>query len=201
MRKILAHVLGAALILGISSGATGCVIRSGKQPKEPAAIAPAKPAKATPAPAATAKPQLTFETENGALKLPGPVMFESGKGVIKPESDVVLNVVKDYLNAKPQVTLLRIEGHTDSVGVAADNQKLSELRSMAVAQWLIANGIRCNRLLPVGFGQDKPIASNTTDEGRSQNRRTMFINAELKGKAIGGAPTNGGGIVAGDPCR
>ena len=74
-------------------------------------------------------------------------------------------------------------------------------RSIAVAKWLVGKGVDCKRLLPVGFGQEKPIADNKTAEGREQNRRTAFVNAELRKKPIGGMPVDGGGKVAGDPCK
>jgi OOP family OmpA-OmpF porin len=205
MRKFVAHVLCATVFIGVSAGLTGCVVKAGgevkagTETKEPVKQAP--PDAPPPEKPAEKKPAMNFEVENGTLKLPGPVMFETGKAILKPESDAVLDIVKQYLEAKPAITLLRIEGHTDNVGIAADNQKLSEARSMAVAQWLIGKGIACKRLLPVGFGQDKPLADNKTPEGREQNRRTAFVNAELKGKAIGGMPVDGGGKVAGDPCK
>lgn len=207
MRKFVAHVLCATVLVGASASLTGCVVKAGGEVKAGGSTEPTKEVKPPPpdAPAPEAKPEtkptVNFQVENGQLKLPGPVMFETGKAVLKPESDAVLDVVKQYLEAKPAITLLRIEGHTDNVGIAADNQKLSEARSMAVAQWLIGKGISCKRLLPVGFGQDKPIADNKTPEGREQNRRTAFVNAELKGKAIGGMPVDGGGKVAGDACK
>ena len=142
----------------------------------------------------------TSQVQNGALKLPGPVVFQTGSGNLKPESDAVLELVKSYLNAKPEITLLRIEGHTDSAGSSAANQALSEARALSVALWLTAHGVACKRLVPVGFGETKPIAPNTTQEGRQQNRRMEFVNAALKGKPIGGLPTDGGGKVAGNPC-
>jgi OOP family OmpA-OmpF porin len=183
------------LLAGASVSYTGCVVVKDKPPaKEPAPPAPKPEAKPE------AKPTVP-EVENGQLKLPGPVVFETGKAILKPESDVVLDMVRAYLEAKPQITLLRIEGHTDDQGIAADNQKLSELRSLAVAKWLITKGVACKRLHPVGFGQEKPIADNKTAEGREQNRRTAFVNAELKGKAIGGMPADGGGKHSGDPCK
>lgn len=206
MRKFVAHVLCATVLVGASAGLTGCVVKAGGEVKsgtteEPKEVKQAPPEAPPPEKPAEKKPAMNFEVENGQLKLPGPVMFETGKAVLKPESDAVLDIVKQYLEAKPAITLLRIEGHTDNVGVAADNQRLSEARSMAVAQWLVGKGIACKRLLPVGFGQDKPIADNKTPEGKEQNRRTAFVNAELKGKAIGGMPVDGGGKVAGDPCK
>jgi OOP family OmpA-OmpF porin len=148
--------------------------------------------------------QKKFEFEKGALKLPGPVVFETGSDKLKAESDVVLDFVKAYLDFKPEVTLIRIEGHTDSDGVPAQNQTLSEKRALAVARWLKGKGIDCKRLLPVGFGHTKPIAGTTdkqTKEEKALNRRTAFVNAELRGKAIGGMAVDGGGRVAGDPCK
>jgi OOP family OmpA-OmpF porin len=153
------------------------------------------------------KPKMEFKVEGGQLKLPGPVVFETGKDIIKPESDAVLEIVVEYLKAKPDITLLRIEGHTDMDGPDADNQKLSELRAAAVAKWLVGKGTDCKRLLPVGFGESKPVAGTkdkqTADE-KAQNRRTAFINAALKGKPIGGMPVDGGAPkqnVAFDPCK
>jgi OOP family OmpA-OmpF porin len=203
MRKF-AHVLCAITLVGASAGLTGCVVKAGGEAKtgtteQPKEVKQAPPE--APKPEEKPKPQMNFEVENGTLKLPGPVVFETGKAVLKPESDTVLDVVRQYLEAKPAITLLRIEGHTDNQGIAADNQKLSEARSLAVAQWLVAKGVSCKRLHPVGFGQDKPVGDNKTPEGREQNRRTAFVNAELKGKAIGGMPVDGGGKFAGDPCK
>ena len=64
-----------------------------------------------------------------------------------------------------------------------------------------AKGIDCKRLIPVGFGETKPVAPNDTPDNKAQNRRTAFVNAALKGKPIGGMPVDGGGKVAGDPCK
>lgn len=204
MRKFVAHVLCAALLVGTTAGLAGCKVEASAGAKTP--VAEPKEEKQAPpvAPKPEEKPKpakLVFEQENGHLKLPGPVQFETGKAILKPESDAVLDVVRQYLEAKPEITLLRIEGHTDNVGIAADNQKLSEARSAAVAQWLIGKGISCKRLIPVGFGQDKPVGDNKVPEGREANRRTAFVNAELKTKPIGGMPVDGGGKVAGDPCK
>jgi len=200
MRKLVA-VFCAAALFGATASLAGCKVEaqgSTNTPPPPPADKPPPPPAPKPEPA---KPKLNFEQENGHLKLPGPVVFESGKAILKPESDTVLDVVKQYLEAKPEITLLRIEGHTDNVGIPAENQTLSELRSLAVAKWLVAKGIDCKRLLPVGFGQDKPVADNKTPDGREQNRRTAFVNAELKKKPIGGMPVDGGGKVAGDACK
>jgi OOP family OmpA-OmpF porin len=208
MRKFVAPVLCAVMMVGMAAVSTGCTAKASvsagtqpaKPPPPPPPPPPAKPA-AEPAKPPARQKVTNFQMENGALKLPGPVVFETGKDVLKPESDAVLEVVVDYLEAKPEITLLRIEGHTDTDGKADANQKLSEGRSLAVARWLTGKGVDCKRLLPVGFGQTKPVADNNTPEGKAQNRRTSFVNAALRGKPIGGMPVDGGGKVAGDPCR
>jgi OOP family OmpA-OmpF porin len=142
-----------------------------------------------------------FELEGSALKVPGPVWFETNSDKLKPESEPTLAHVEAYLRAKDYITLLRIEVHSDAQGNSAHNQALTEKRAFAVGRALVARGINCQRLIAVGFGETKPIASNTTAEGRAQNRRTVFVNAALRGKPIGGAPVDGGGKVAGDLCR
>ena len=96
---------------------------------------------------------------------------------------------------------MRIEVHSDNQGAADTNQKLTEARALAVAKALVGRGVDCKRLVPVGFGGTKPIADNGTPDGRAANRRTEFVNAAMRGHAIGGAPAEGGGHLAGDPCK
>ena len=201
MRKYVASILSAVMMVGTVVAISGCTASAsiGTTETTPKPVETAKPADTTPPP--EVKPVIKAEVKNGQLVLPGPVVFETGKDVLKPESDDVLKLVKDYLDGKPEISLLRIEGHTDSDGEDRTNQTLSELRAMAVARWLVAKGTKCERLLPVGFGETKPIAANDTPENKAQNRRTAFVNAALKGKPIGGMPVDGGGKVAGDPCK
>jgi OOP family OmpA-OmpF porin len=142
----------------------------------------------------------TFTLQGNQLVLPGPVVFETGSDKLKPESDAVLKHVQEYLAQKTYISLMRIEAHTDSDGNAAANQTLTEKRALAVARRLVAGGVDCKRLLPVGFGQTKPIAANDSVENKAQNRRVAFVNAALRGRPIGGMPVDGGGKVAGDPC-
>lgn len=151
--------------------------------------------------ASTARADTSFQIENNRLVVPGVVLFQTGTDKILPESEKVLDHVRGYLAAKSYITLLRVEGHTESQGGAEHNQALSEKRAMAVARALVAKGVDCKRLLPVGFGETKPVAANTTAEGRAANRRVEFVNAALRGRPIGGMPVDGGGRVAGDACR
>jgi OOP family OmpA-OmpF porin len=204
MRKNLARVVSIMALGGLF--VLGCKASLKVGGDEPPPPPPPPPPAATPAPAPTPKPKpritaTAFKVaSDGKLGLPGPVVFVTGSDQLSPESDAVLEHVQKYLEATPAVTLLRIEGHTDNVGKPADNQILSQKRAMSVARWLVAKNIDCKRLIPVGFGDTKPIADNATEDGKAQNRRTSFFNAALNGKAIGNLPVDAGGKVAGDSC-
>lgn len=177
MRKFVAHILCATIFVGVSASATGCVVKAGGEVKAGGTTEPAKevkppPPDAPPPEKEKPKPAMNFEVENGQLKLPGPVMFETGKSVLKPESDAVLDVVKQYLEAKPAITLLRIEGHTDNVGTSEYNLILSKTRAAAVRADLIKRGgVDADRLTSEGFGATRPLVANDTPEGRARNRR------------------------------
>ncbi len=142
-----------------------------------------------------------YEIKDNELVVPHVVAYETGKANLKAESDDAIAFVKGYLDAKAYISTLRIEVHTDNMGGSEFNQAMSEKRALAVAKALVAKGVDCKRLVAVGFGETKPRADNKTAEGRAQNRRTTFHNAALRGRAIGGMPIDGGGKVAGDPCK
>ncbi|MEZ4268691.1 MAG: OmpA family protein [Myxococcota bacterium] len=140
----------------------------------------------------------SFPITDGRLELPGPVTFETGTATLSKDSAGVVEYIGAFLAEKSAITLLRIEGHVDG---ADDPQALSERRAMAVVRALVARGVDCKRLLPVGFGQHKPVAPRDTPEGRSRNTRVEAAPAMLRGRAIGGMPVDGGGQTAGDPCK
>ena len=99
------------------------------------------------------------------------IFFDVNKYELKPESQIELDKVVQLLQDNPAVKI-QIEGHTDNVGSATDNQKLSENRAKSVVSYLNSKGISLTRLIAKGFGATKPIADNSTEEGRAQNRRT-----------------------------
>jgi OmpA-OmpF porin, OOP family len=147
-----------------------------------------------------------YVIKNGEVIIGKLVQFKPGSAELTQESDEALLIIKKYLADKNYISLLRIENHMDQnagetvISNEAANQKLTEQRSLAVCRRLIGLGVDCRRLLPVGFGSSKPIAENSTSEGRALNRRTCFVNAALKDRPIGGLPVDGGGIVAGNSC-
>ncbi len=143
-----------------------------------------------------AKPAPSFKLEGHELVLPSPITFKPGTDTLTDESTAALEHVRAYLEAKSYISNLRIEGHSDD----AAHQALTEKRALAVARWLVEKGVDCKRLVPVGFGNTKPVADNATPEGKAQNRRIAFFNAGLRNRAIGGLPMDGGGKPAGEAC-
>jgi outer membrane protein OmpA-like peptidoglycan-associated protein len=111
----------------------------------------------------------TEEIKRGQLVLRG-VNFESGKAVLTRTSYAILDGVYESLREWSEVTL-EIQGHTDSQGSAEFNQRLSQRRAQAVADYLTGKGISRSRIEAKGYGEDLPIADNSTAEGRAQNRR------------------------------
>jgi outer membrane protein OmpA-like peptidoglycan-associated protein len=111
--------------------------------------------------------------QNGRVAVYG-ITFDFNKATIRPEAAPVLNQVQAMLQAAPGLQLT-IEGHTDSVGQTAYNQKLSSDRAEAVKAWLAAHGVDAARLGSAGFGDSKPVADNATEEGRAQNRRVELV--------------------------
>ncbi len=102
------------------------------------------------------------------------VNFQTGSANITAESMRQLNNLASLMTAYPN-SAIRVEGHTDNTGNAAANKTLSEKRAASVKQTLMDKGIAGDRLESAGFGQESPIASNDTDEGRAQNRRVSVV--------------------------
>jgi outer membrane protein OmpA-like peptidoglycan-associated protein len=101
------------------------------------------------------------------------IQFRSGRATILSGSHDVLSAVSTVLKQFPAIQI-RIEGHTDSDGGEASNQKLSERRANAVRNHLIKLGINAVRMEAVGFGELRPMASNRTTSGKATNRRVEF---------------------------
>jgi outer membrane protein OmpA-like peptidoglycan-associated protein len=96
--------------------------------------------------------------------------FESASTKITPESEQTLKDLTAILKAYPAVNV-RLEGHTDSAGAKEANKMLSQNRADAIRVTLVASGVDTKRMETAGWGEEKPIASNDTEEGRAQNRR------------------------------
>lgn len=102
------------------------------------------------------------------------ITFDIDKSDLKPESMGTLNMVAGVLKSNPDLKF-EIDGHTDNTGEAAHNLTLSQLRADAVKKQLVSMGIDASRLTTKGFGDTKPIADNSTPDGRANNRRVEFL--------------------------
>jgi OmpA-OmpF porin, OOP family len=117
------------------------------------------------------------------------------KKSIRPASEKVLIQLLCYLQANPEITRIRLEGHTDSRASDEYNQALSERRAIAVADWLVDHGLDHNRIVAVAFGENRPIATNDNATGMQENRRTEFHVAEISGYWFRGLEPSNGGLV------
>lgn len=104
------------------------------------------------------------------LNMPSEVTFDVDSSAVKPQFRNTLNDVAATL-VQYESTYIDVYGHTDSTGSDAYNQTLSERRAQSVSSYLSSRGVQSARLATRGYGESQPVASNTTDDGRAQNRR------------------------------
>jgi outer membrane protein OmpA-like peptidoglycan-associated protein len=97
-------------------------------------------------------------------------LFDTGKATIRQESYAVLQNIKDIMVEYPNSNFI-IEGHTDSDGSDALNQRLSNDRAASVVTYLTTIGMSADRMSSIGYGESRPIATNKTRAGKQQNRR------------------------------
>ncbi len=102
------------------------------------------------------------------------LLFETNKSTLRSEHFFTLNSIVEYLQLHPERSV-RISGHTDNIGKEANNLTLSRQRADVVAEYIVNNGINIKRVETAGLGSAKPIAENTTDQGRKKNRRVELL--------------------------
>ncbi|MGY9049719.1 hypothetical protein P775_01845 [Puniceibacterium antarcticum] len=108
------------------------------------------------------------------VTLPQDILFATDSSSVRPDLQRDLRTVAQNLNAYPNTTI-QVIGHTDNTGDAGYNASLSQRRAQSVSGILIAEGVSSSRVRSVGRGEDAPIASNLTAEGRQQNRRVEIV--------------------------
>jgi outer membrane protein OmpA-like peptidoglycan-associated protein len=132
------------------------------------------------------EPQQRVEVKEDRIEVNETIYFDFNKATIRDESFGLLDEIANVMNEHVELTKIRIEGHTDSVGGAAYNKDLSKRRAKAVLAYLVKKGVDTKRLSSQGFGLDNPVADNSTDEGRSKNRRVVFAIVERRGTETAG---------------
>jgi outer membrane protein OmpA-like peptidoglycan-associated protein len=114
------------------------------------------------------------EVENKQIVINDQIQFRTASAEILADSDPIVDAVAQVLVTSPQITRLRVEGHTDATGPSSVNRELSNRRAAAVVAALVARGVRRDRLRSIGLGDTQPLDSNATDDGRQRNRRVEF---------------------------
>lgn len=112
--------------------------------------------------------------QGGVIRLNQQVHFATGSATILADSFPMLQEIANLLVVNKNIKKIAVDGHTDNVGRADLNRKLSQARAESVKTWLSAHGVEAARLEAHGYGPDKPIDSNTTPQGRTNNRRVEF---------------------------
>lgn len=120
----------------------------------------------------TARKMLDELAKAGFIALHIP--FETAKWDIRPDARPVVQEIVGLMKSQPDLKIA-IEGHTDNVGAPAANKTLSENRARAVMEAVVAAGIPAARLKSAGFGQERPVADNRSEEGRAKNRRVELV--------------------------
>ena len=122
---------------------------------------------------------VTRKGDDIILNMPGNITFRTGSADLNPQFFKVLDGVAQVAK-KYDKTIIEVAGHTDNVGGADYNRQLSQRRAGSVAQYLESRGVSGQRIMTAGGGEDHPIASNSTDQGRAANRRVEVTLAPLK---------------------
>jgi outer membrane protein OmpA-like peptidoglycan-associated protein len=108
--------------------------------------------------------------DNITLNMPGTITFATNSADLNAGFFAVLDSVALVVNEFQQ-TVIEVAGHTDSTGSDAYNQQLSERRANSVMSYIVSRQVLADRIIPVGMGESRPIADNSTDSGRQLNRR------------------------------
>ncbi len=173
--------LALVLVLGVSSMACRAQVHvqaalPAPEPEPVAVIAP---------PPAPEQPKIGEQ-----LTLPEQIEFELNESRIKqtPKTLATLEQLAETMKKHPNITKLRVEGHTDNVGKTKNNLKLSKARAEAVAAWLAEHEVASSRIVTVGFGAKRPLVANDSADHRAMNRRTEYYVAELDGKKVDDKP-------------
>ena len=171
----------AATLLVSAIGCGGTTAFSGAQSFAVAGTPPPPPPPppAPPPPPPPPAPPPRVELHDNKIEFKEKIQFEVNKAVIKPESDSLLAEIADVIKKNPQVKKLSIEGHASAEGDAKRNKTLSDDRAKAVMAHLVkSNTVDAARMVAKGWGIEKPIAPNDTEENREKNRRVEFLVVE-----------------------
>ena len=170
--RSLLYVVAASLLVGIG-GCGGVTQFTGAQPFTIAGTPPPPP---PPVAKEEPKPPPRVELRDNKIEFKEKIQFEVNKAVIKEESFSLLHDIGEVIKKNPHLKKISIEGHASAEGDPKRNKKLSDDRSKAVLEFLAKKeGIEAARMTAKGWGVEKPIAPNDSEDGREKNRRVEFL--------------------------
>jgi OOP family OmpA-OmpF porin len=165
--KLMRTAISGLLAAGLAAGCGAPVVFQGQTTHSVVGTAPV---------AVVTPPRV--EVRDNKIEIHEKIQFDFDAATIKPASFDLMNEIAAVITKNPQIKRIRIEGYASSEGDANHNKKLSDDRAASVMKYLTEHGIAAPRLSSVGFGVDKPIADNTTEQGREANRRVEFTIVE-----------------------
>lgn len=165
-----AGLLGCSFSASASLNSEGKAVLKGKDKIMVAAVQPAAAEEPPPKP----KKKRKAIMRGKKIEILEKVMFDYNKATIKVESHSLLNDVAEVIKENPTISKVSVEGHTDADGTEKYNKNLSQKRADSVKKFLVKAGISEDKLEAVGYGEERPIADNSTDEGKEKNRRVEF---------------------------
>ncbi len=166
IRKLTLSIGGVAAVVALMSGCAGTKVFEGQTAFSVVGTPPAPPPPPPPPPPKKDEPPPRVEVRENKIEIHEKIQFEYNKATIKPESFSLLDEIVDVIKKNPHIKKIQIEGHASSEGNAAYNKSLSDRRAKSVMKYLVDHGIEQARLVAKGFGSEKPIASNDTEEGK-----------------------------------
>lgn len=152
----------------------GCTTTAVLQESTPVAVSANRPPPPPPPEPEPEPEPPRVEVEETRIRVDETIHFELDSAEISPVSDGLLREIAQVMNDNPQITRIRVEGHTDRQGSARYNQGLSQRRAESVVEHLVQHGVARERLEPEGFGFSRPVADGETAEAHARNRRVEF---------------------------
>ncbi|HEY8078954.1 MAG TPA: OmpA family protein [Labilithrix sp.] len=192
-KRLLPYAVAASLLVVVACGGEPVKYSLG-QSIAVNGTPPPPPPPPPPKPVEPPKPPPRVELRDNKIEIREKIQFEVNKAIIKPESFGLMKEIGDVIKANPQVKKLSIEGHASAEGNAQYNKKLSDDRAKAVMDYLVKKeNVPADHLTAKGWGSEKPIGDNTTEEGREKNRRVEFLVTEqdITQKKVEIDPTTG----------
>lgn len=171
-------LISSMALLGAVFAVTGCGGVTNFQGQSAFSVVGTPPAPLPAPEAPPPAPPARVEVRDNKIEITEKIQFEYNKATILPQSFSLLDEIVDTVKKNAHLKKISIEGHASSEGDAAHNLKLSDDRAKSVQKYLVDKGVEAGRLSAKGFGAKKPIADNSTDEGKEKNRRVEFIIVE-----------------------